>query len=57
MHEAARRGRQADNMNAFRRQFGSVVEVEWGLVRGHPKVRLSAVGILFLPALYALIYL
>ncbi len=44
-------------MNAFRRQFRSVVAVEWGLLRGHVKVRLSAVGIVFLPALYALIYL
>ena len=44
-------------MNAFRRQFWSVVAVEWGLLRGHVKVRLSAVGIIFLPALYALIYL
>ena len=44
-------------MSAFRRQFRSVVAVEWGVLRGHAKVRLSAVGILFLPALYALIYL
>jgi putative membrane protein len=34
-----------------------VAGAEWGLLRRHPKLRLSAAGVLLLPALYALIYL
>jgi len=34
-----------------------VIGTEWGLMRRHARLRLSALGILLLPALYALIYL
>ncbi len=38
-------------------QITRVVRVEWGLMRRHSRLRLSALGVLMLPALYALIYL
>lgn len=38
-------------------QITRVVQVEWGLMRRHSRLRLSALGVLMLPALYALIYL
>lgn len=38
-------------------QVTRVVQVEWGLMRRHSRLRLSALGVLMLPALYALIYL
>ena len=44
-------------MKSFRQQLRTVVQIEWGMLRSHSKLRLSAIGILFLPAIYALIYL
>lgn len=44
-------------MNSFFGQVRRVVGVEWGLLRRHARLRLSAAGVLMLPALYALIYL
>ena len=38
-------------------QITRVVRVEWGLMRRYSRLRLSALGVLMLPALYALIYL
>jgi putative membrane protein len=44
-------------MKSFARQTMSVVRVEWGLLQRLHKLRLSAIGVLLLPAIYALIYL
>jgi putative membrane protein len=44
-------------MTSFTGQIRRVTGAEWGLLRRHPKLRLSVAGILLLPALYALIYL
>lgn len=38
-------------------QIARVASVEWSLLRRHSKLRLSALGVLLLPAIYALIYL
>jgi len=34
-----------------------VVQCEWQLLRGHPRLALACAGLLFVPALYAWIYL
>ena len=44
-------------MTSFTGQLRRVAGAEWGLLLRYPKLRLSAAGILLLPALYALIYL
>ncbi len=42
---------------AWWRAVGSVVRFEWMLLARHPKLAAACVGLLFVPALYALIYL
>ena len=44
-------------MSSFAGQIRRVVGTEWALLRRHSRLRLAAVGVLMLPALYALIYL
>ncbi len=44
-------------MMSFAGHLRRVVAAEWALLSRHPKLRLSAAGVLLLPALYALIYL
>ena len=44
-------------MSQFFSQIARVVRVEWRLLQRHPKLRLSVLGVLMLPAVYALIYL
>ncbi|MCQ8896417.1 YhgE/Pip domain-containing protein [Limnobacter humi] len=39
------------------RQIQSVVHADWGLLRRYPRLRLSAFGVCFIPALYATIYI
>ena len=44
-------------MSSFAGQIRRVVGTEWALLRRHSRLRLAAVGVLMLPAFYALIYL